>query len=561
MINDIIKRDKFPIDTTDVLATSGKEGLCPIFDVDIVVQKDNLNNPISEKGIRKELDKFDPSVTYESIPEPTTATILSSTFNILHSHTEELATYNNLFFENGGLVSLENDVLFLSGFPTTGYQTTAEIVSAYISGKCVGGGNFQYSETIELKNLVSEYKIADVMEDNVIGKIFINCMEKPEDKGQSYYIGMNDGKVKLTLPFSAPTGEGLVDFCYGPDLVTEHYWNYKNSKMYLYSNGGQERIGKFGISVFYDKVIWKPSFGYIRPEMVGDTWARFNLNNDLYKQSDRGGISHNGNTLGSIVSDSNIYTAGGTYNNNYTSVIEKYLTKSDTSTTIFANHLSETKMIDCATFSPSNIYGYFFGGYNLNGVLSTIEEFDYKGNVSVNKGNMNIKRMYSSCGGNNKYVYIAGGTDDLVSYKANNIIEKIKLSSTTPSILVATLNKGKCMHNSFSQNQYIYWNQGIDGDKMVNNQDKFDTNTETLFSTISPFVVKNLIGTFSLQQEKDGYIVGGSFFDGKPQYNSNRNNTIQKYKFSNNTVYVIDNVFYNNTNSKYSNWRTTSNSV
>ena len=111
-MNDIIKRNKFPIDTTDVLANSGKEGLCPIFDTDIVARRNETNNPISEKGIRNELDKFDPSVTYESVGEST-----SATFNILHSIEPNKATYNNLLFENGGSGYLNDNVLYLSGSP------------------------------------------------------------------------------------------------------------------------------------------------------------------------------------------------------------------------------------------------------------------------------------------------------------------------------------------------------------------------------------------------------------------------------------------------------------
>ena len=556
-MNDIIKRNKFPIDTTDVLANSGKEGLCPIFDTDIVARRNETNNPISEKGIRNELDKFDPSVTYESVGEST-----SATFNILHSIEPNKATYNNLLFENGGSGYLNDNVLYLSGSPTTGYQTSAEIISAYISGKCVGGGKYQYCETIELDNIISnEYKIADVLQDNIIGKIFINCIDVPENSNQSYSIGMDNKKVQLTLPFPAPTAEGLVDFCYGPDLVTEHYWAYKDSKMSLYCNGEKSTFGKFGISVFYDKVKWKPKFGYIRPQNAGDTWARFNLNNELYKQSDRGSVNLTCDTLGSIEANLNIYTAGGRISETiYSDVIEKYLTKTDTATTIYASHLVETKMIDCSTFSPSNVYGYFIGGYNNGGALNTISQYNYSTNVVTIKGDMNIKRMYSSCGGNNNTLFIGGGTDNITTYESVDTIEKLTLSTTTPIIINETMSSRKCTHNSFYNSKYVFWNQGINGKDMIYNQDKFDTTTQTIFSSINPFIIKNLLGSFSLQKSDTGYIIGGCFFNGNPQYNADRNNTIQKFEFSNNTTYIVNNLFYNNTSMKYSDWRTTSNS-
>ena len=506
----------FPISTVIEFANRSEHGLCPqlcgyIHDI---LSECDLDVPVSERAIRYAINYMDGNIEYRNIGVG--ADIYSNSIDIT-------AFYNTISANSDNITSfMVGNTLVLSA-GATGSSINGQPLS-------VQGGKYQYSQTLSATDtLTGGTIIANPVTDDVLAKTFIYCKQPFEQNGSTYSIGLStptfENKTLITNQFIAPSAEGLVPFSYNSAMSAEYYWLNEDAEIRLYRYGNLPTSGQLGISVFYDHVIWAPSYGYEFGTISTDTIQRFNLNTDNIDVSDRSSVADlHEEGYSSINHNSLIYLAGGTEGSSFNNVISKYETKTDTISPTPATVFTTAREFMASAKSSSK--GYFIGGLSTI-YHKTIDSLYFSTDTMATPNNTLTTAKAAACATQTSTaMYILGGKSGSSSW--NSRVDKINFASDTVIDSYLVIPTARAYATPYNTSLYGYYNGGQESTGYTQTILKYQYSTNTI-TTLSPHytsVVTDIGHT--MQKKTDGYYYHSNF--------------VEKYNFSANVITITDSI-------------------
>ena len=445
---------------------------------------------------------------------------------------------------------LDNGTVYLSG----GAINTTVGVTGNLSGEevSVQGGLYQYSNTVEISAVpLSGFILANASTDNVIGKIFIKCITPVDQNGALYSIGLTGDNQRYIKYFEAPNTSGILDkdhMDYGIGLSGEYDWLYENKNLMLFRQGNVANYGQLGISIFYDKVIWAPQYGYVLKSNV----YRFDMSN----------MTHTIRLEDETISTANglnnynffIYCFGGQYDSSYVSNIRKLDSKNDTVAVLSLGNLTAGKYR--TSVGKSAIKFYIGGGINnANSSVNTIENLTFSNDTanSVSNATFTIEKGSPSCLSTNLYCFWAGGekwsAGSNVNFANDWSIESLAFTTdTTTNLESAHLSIGRCWTSKVDVSGYGLYVNGTwkpAGAYHVRNViDKFTFATKSI-STLSETLIISTTEMPVNQTNTEAYFIDG-YVDLQSSATGYTNlkqvKIVQKIDFATNVTSVINTI-------------------
>lgn len=514
----------FPITTILEYATSGRYGLCPQLKSSInQLSLSDKNYPASEKAVRDAIDNISETVYYNNI---------GNGYNIYNSMSGDVALYNTINISGSFLTGyMIDNLVVISGY---GNNITSGTVST--GSISVQGGLYQYSNNYDANNIQTTGNIiANGKMDDVIGKMFVYCFTPFEQNNSTYSIGIDTDTERYTTKFNAPSAVGLVPIVYNSTMSKEYDWLNIDRQIKVYRHGDQCASGKIGISVFYDKVVWSPNYGYV--SNYTET-QRLNLSNET--NFIRGYNIINEYNPGTISNNYYIYNAGGTVTGgSYTTSIRRYDTKNDTITALSRGYLTGTARSFLCTFkSPTKMYFACGGAATQYGTVEYVPLATDTANATINT-TITSRSIAGSVYDNIKG-YIAGGYKSSESNYATNIVEKIIYSSDTSYTAIFNLGNNRWGMSRFNTNINGWLIGGTKyNTSYYDNQnyiDKINYSTDTITSN-SSILALNYCYMQSIQNSTFGYLSTGYSYNISDAGTTHKD--IQKVTFASDTYYII----------------------
>lgn len=517
---------EFPVTTILEFATSGKHGLCPQLKstINSLINSD-LNSPASEQAVREAIDEISTHITYQN------SGIGYSIYSSMSGN--DIALYNSInpvsgLHLTGGLI---NNLIILSGAanpPVTG------VVTGTLS---VQGGLHQYSTSISASAIqVSGTLIANSKLDDVIGKIFVYCQSPFQQNSSQYTIGIDSERDKYIKEFDAPSTNGLVSTSYNIALSGEYDWIKSDTSIKIYRSGSQCNTGKVGISIFYDKVVWTPSYGY---QMDKFDIQRFNMSDET--NSSRGASKITAYYPGTISNNYYIYTGGG-LNGVDTATIQRYDTKNDVVSSINRGSLNTARRYISTFKSPTKMY-FSCGLISSSTFSGQTENVSFATDSANAVTNITLTPRYMpAIVYDTLKAYIAGGGNTTQTNYAYSIVQKIIYSTDTSYTATTALSVARYGISRFNTNINGWLIGGLNytGSYYDNKNiiDKINYSTDTLTST-SSILPLNYSFMQSVQNNTYAYMLGGYIYSSS--ISSEHHQDIQRVQFSTNTYSVINN--------------------
>lgn len=515
----------FPINTILEYATSGQFGLCPQLKSSIrQLALSDANSPVSEKAVRDTIDLVSETIDYVN---------LDNGYNIYNSNSGNIALYNTINVSGSFLTGyMNNNCIILSG---CGIANTNIVTTGNIS---VQGGLHQYSNNYNANAIqASGNIIANAKIDDVIGKMFVYCDIPFTQNGSSYSVGIDGDEERYITKFNAPSTSGLVTTTYNNAMSGEYDLITSDKEIKLYRYGSQCANGKLGVSVFYDKVYWRPNYGYV---MDKTNIQRFNIDNETI--SNRGSnfiLSYN---PGVLYNNYYIYTAGGYNGSLDINNVQRYDTKNDTIASSTKGNLTGASRSNLGSFKSSTKMYFSCGNlYGSSTTFGTTENISFATDSSNSNVNVNLtNRSYVGIVYNTLKAFIAGGYNSLQSNYAYNIIEKVIYSSDTTFSSISNLGTNRFSISRFNTNVDGWLIGGVKyNTSYYNNQnymDKINYSTEVVTNN-SSILPLNYSFMNSVQNNTYGYLLGGKLYS--VSIAGTYHTEIQKVQFSTNTFSVL----------------------
>jgi len=509
--------NNFPIPIIFELANREDFGMCPQLCAYIHdnVEEADYNAAASEHAIRLAIDGVSDVIGYENT---------GSGEGIFNNLAGVHAYFNGLSGQGNLTVGLASDTITFVG--------EREIIDGGGGGAIdpiphiysVQGGKHQYSTTLSASTLTpgSGYILAEAKTDDVIGKIFLNCVNGFSTADTLISVGNDTNSEAYIQQFNAPIVSGLIDSekaLYGPSLTGEYNWINETAgeEIKLFVGGSASTSGSVGVSIFYDQVVWPPDYGYFLGNSENNI-TRFNMEFDYLAPSDRGVVitpDISNNTACS--KNSYIYTAGGS-DDSYVSIdtISRYETKNDTVDILPRSNLSTVKRDVMSNKSSTKLF--LFGGANgVNTIAetryNTIETLTFSndtGAVAAGAGGLPAVNRSGGTVSNSTHIWIGGGMA-VGSYDSIASIAKVDVAATTAAASTAVLGTSRfqLMHCNFDTPVHGYFGPGGNQSGATELHSSLITKMVKSTETVSELDFSSLINYWAgsgCQSKSAGYI-------------------------------------------------------